>query len=113
MRLVFDSRRAAIRLAKRLRYEKSHLSFDAIAAVLNQRGHRNTIGKPFNADSVERLLGEKRGAPLALPLEIEEVIVDGVRAGYSMSHLAKMHGVSRTAVSLAVRRQMARSAGSD
>ncbi len=61
IKLVFDSRRKAIRLAKELRHQKPEMSFYAIADVLNQRGHRNTIGKPFDAASVERLLGEKRG----------------------------------------------------
>ena len=102
MRLVFDSRRAAIRLAKGLRREKPEMSFQAIADVLNARGHRNTIGQAA---------GERGAQREFLPLETEKAIVDGARAGYSHSHLAKFHGVSRRAVSLAVRRYTAKLPG--
>jgi hypothetical protein len=104
IKLVFDNRRKAIRLAKRLHHEKPDMSFEAIADVLNARGHHNTIGTPFNPKSVATLLGEKRGPQRELTLEIEKVIVDGARAGYSHSHLARLHGVSYRAVGLAVRR---------
>ena len=59
MKLVFDSRRAAIRLAKRLRYENPICRFRRFADELNRRGHPNTRGGPFNYVSVETRLGEK------------------------------------------------------
>jgi hypothetical protein len=104
MKLVFDSRRAAIRLAKRLRYEKPHLSFQQIADVLNARGHRNSIGTPFDADSVARLLGKgvKKGRTLT-PVEMKEIYVS-VGLGASQASLAAAYGVSRSTVSKAVRR---------
>jgi DNA-directed RNA polymerase specialized sigma24 family protein len=111
IKLVLDKRRKAIRLAKELRRQKPEMSFQEIADVLNARGHRNTIGRPFNGRSVLTLLGEKRGALRELPLETQQAIVDGARAGFSHSRLAQVHGVSYRAVGLAVRRSLARSGG--
>jgi hypothetical protein len=95
LKLVFDSRRKAIRLAKDLRRQKPEMSLQAIADALNARGHHNTIGTPFNPKSVAILLGEERGAQRELTPETEKAIFDAARAGYSQRHLARLHGVSR------------------
>ena len=115
MRLRFQCNERAKKLA-RLLYDEKQMTLLEIEAELAARGHRNERGKLFATKALRTMLGEERiKARRKRKLTDAEVkaIVDGARAGFSHSHLAKMYGVPYRAVGLAVRRHAARSADSD
>ena len=105
-RLRFVGRERAMKLA-RLLYDEKQMTLLEIEAELAARGHCNERGKLFATKAIRTILGERRiKARRERKLTDAEVkaVVDGARAGYSHSRLAKMHGVPYRAVGLAVRR---------
>lgn len=97
VRIIFETRRATIKLAKRLHYEKPELTLEMLVLELTRRGCVNVRGGPLTPASVRTLLGGERVKPRLKP-EVEQEIRAAREAGFSVVSLSRKFNLPRSVI---------------